>query len=94
MFFLVAMLPVMAGMVKYRINKLGWIELIQHYKVMVTRFKRAEYFLDKIIPAGSSAEEQHKNIRILAHNLGIASLLESSEWLFFKRLKDIELPNK
>ncbi len=92
--FFSIILPVVAGLVKYRIDKLGWIELIQHYKVMAGRFSRAEHFLDKIIPMDSYSEAQQKNIKILVHNLGVASLLENSEWLFFRRLKDIELPAK
>lgn len=92
MIFMSSILPVIAGLIKYRIDKLGWNEIAQHYKDISERFRRADYCLEKISEAQIDSEAKRKDVMLLIHNLGVAALLENSEWLFLRRLKNIDLP--
>lgn len=95
-FSLMGLLPVLGGLVKYRIDKLGWAEHVLLYRQMARIFENAKQRLAELNDDHTanilSSEQYLSAARKILLDLGAAALAENADWLVMHRFKAVELP--
>jgi hypothetical protein len=95
--FLIGFLPVVAGLLKYRVDKLCWAEQAQRYRQMADIYSRAQRRIETILAIEDSDKEcspkEWNDVQHVFHDLGVTALAENANWLELRRFKGVELPN-
>ena len=87
-------LPVLAGLIKYRVEKLGLAEHVLLYNQMAGIFRNARCRLEELdtLPADAPDNGRQQAERYILRDLGAAALAENADWLVLHRFKEIQLP--
>ena len=88
------LLPVLAGLIKYRVEKLGWTEHVLLYTQTAQIFRNARRRLEELdaLPPDTNTSDRKLVEQCILRDLGAAALAENADWLVLHRFKEIQLP--